>query len=430
MQKIFDRDTFLEETLNILEIDHFGGAWALPKSTFGNTVICVSVGSGSLNETSIENSEGIAHFLEHRLFWQNGKDVSDMFADLGIEINACTGLSSTEFTLIGNGDEELCSAIGLLFQIIFQPSWSLVGIEREKDIIGHELDLYKDDPGSIGYYAALRCTYGSKRIAREIAGTNSQLAKINLPKLKYWHEIFYNTSNAMVFISGNSDIDNLFSAVSESVNTFMRCQSASHYIWGKSSYQKYIPCDESNFNQIENLSIARPQVFLVFPLGISLLHSKPLLRTEIALELALDVLFGPSGLVYEKLYINGLISGNGIAYETQVESNYGFVVISGDTDFPNEFCDLVYDSIRDVLNNDLWKVDLDRARKKALGTLVRSYETSEGCVELLQFVESVGGRPSFYTHALINMTEDEVAEIISVCLNVTKKRGAVLMPRT
>ena len=135
-------------------------------------------------------------------------------------------------------------------------------------------------------------------------------------------------------------------------------------------------------------------------------------------------------MVYEKLYINGLISGNGITYETQVESNYGFVVISGDTDFPNQFCDLVYDSIRDVLNNDLWKVDLDRARKKALGTLVRSYETSEGCVELLQFVESVGGRPSFYTHALINMTEDEVAEIISVCLNVTKKRGAVLMPRT
>ena len=430
MQKFFDRDNFLEETLNILEIEDFGGAWALPKSTYGNTVICVSVASGSLNEPIVEDSGGIAHFLEHRLFWQNGKDVSDMFADLGVEINACTGLSSTEFTLIGSGDEELCSAIGLLFQTIFQPSWSMVGIEKEKDIIGHELDLYKDDPGWIGYYAALKSVYGSKRIAGEIAGTNSQLAKINLPKLKYWHELFYHPSNAMMFISGNSDIEKLFRVIGDSVNTFKRCQSSSMYKWGQSSYEKYIPSEQADFNQIENLSIARPQVFLVFPLGVSFLNSKSLLRTEIALELALDILFGPSGLVYEKLYTNGLISGNGIDYETQVDSNYGFVMVSGDTDFPNELCDLIYDSIRDLLNNDSWKIDLDRARKKALGTLVRSYESSEGCVDLLQFVESVGGRPSIYTHALINVTADEVAEIISVCLNGIKKRGAVLMPRT
>ena len=91
----FDYDYYLDETLNILDIQGFGGVWALPKRSHGNTVICISVASGSLYEPMFSGIDGIAHFLEHRLFWRNDKDVSEMFADLGIEINACTGFTTT-----------------------------------------------------------------------------------------------------------------------------------------------------------------------------------------------------------------------------------------------------------------------------------------------------------------------------------------------
>ena len=105
----FDYDYYLDETLNVLDIQGFGGVWALPKRSHGNTVICISVASGSLYEPMFSGIDGIAHFLEHRLFWRNDIDVSEMFADLGIEINAYTGFTTTDFVLSGIGNKELCA---------------------------------------------------------------------------------------------------------------------------------------------------------------------------------------------------------------------------------------------------------------------------------------------------------------------------------
>ena len=428
MRVWFDQDKYLGETLHMLEIEDFGGAWALPKAYLGNTVICVSVASGSLHEPVFHGVDGIAHFLEHRLFWRNDKDVSELFADLGVEINAYTGLTSTEFVLIGRGNRQLCTAIDLLLDLLFHPKWSLDGLERERDIVERELVLYEDDPEWIGYHAALNSAYGNKRIAGEVVGTTTQLAKIDIHKLKLWHELFYHPSNMMIYISGNSDIDKLFNVICERVSCFNQHVKPSQCSRGRFSYEKFNPIGDSEFKYIKNVPIVRPQVFLAFPFDVSLFEGRQLTRMEISLELALDILFGPSGAVYEKLYLEGLACGNSLDYETQIEDHYGFVIINVESDFPVEFCDQIYRSIREILVNDVWKTDLDRSRKKALGTLVRSYETSEGCVDLLQFVDGLGGRPSTYTKDLIDVTDEEVAEVISVFLQDERRRGALLSP--
>jgi predicted Zn-dependent peptidase len=428
MQISLDQDKYLDETLNVLEIEGLGGAWALPKSSFGNTVICISVASGSLSEPVYQGIDGIAHFLEHRIFWRNDKDVSELFADLGIEINAYTGLTTTDFVLVGSGDKQLCAAIDLLLDLLLAPTWSLTGLEREKDIVEHELGLYQDDPEWIGYHAALCSAYGKKRIAGEIAGDKTHLALIDLHKLMHWHELFYHPSNMMIFISGNSDIDRLFNLISEKVFSFNTDKILAQCSWKDVSYEKFCPNKNSEFKYIKNISITRPQVFLLFPLQPSLFQGGELVRMEVALELALDILLGPSGLVYEKLYLSGLIGGNSLDYETEIEKDFGFVTINVETDFPSEFCDQIYDSIGDILTGDLVKTDIERARKKALGSLVRSYETSEECVELLQFAEGLGVRPSAYTNALIDVTEEEVTEVVSIFLQSERRLGALLFP--
>ena len=428
MQILFDQDKYLNESLNILEIEGLGGAWALPKSSFGNTVICISVASGSLSEPVYQGIDGIAHFLEHRIFWRNDKDVSELFADLGIEINAYTGLTTTDFVLVGSGNVQLCAAIDLLLDLLLAPTWSLTGLEREKNIVEHELGLYQDDPEWIGYHAALCSAYGKKRIAGEIAGDKTHLALIDLHKLMQWHELFYHPSNMMIFISGNSDIDRLFNLISEKVFSFNRDKILAQCSWKNVSYEKICPNQNSEFKHIKNISIRRPQVFLLFPLEPSLFQGGELVRMEVALELALDILLGPSGIVYEKLYLSGLIGGNSLDYETEIEKDFGFVTINVETDLPGEFCDQIYHSIGDILTGDLVKTDIERARKKALGSLVRSYETSEECVELLKFAQGLGVRPSAYTNALIDVTEEDVIEVISIFLQGERKLGALLSP--
>ena len=423
----FDYDYYLDETLNVLDIQGFGGVWALPKRSHGNTVICISVASGSLYEPMFSGIDGIAHFLEHRLFWRNDIDVSEMFADLGIEINAYTGFTTTDFVLSGIGNKELCAALDLLLELLFYPAWNLTGIEREKDIIDHELGLYEDDPEWIGYHSSLYSAYGNTRIAGEIAGDSSQLSQIEIKEITDWHKMFYHPSNMMGFISGNSDINELFKVITDKVDGYSR-DMKSQCSWKGSLLTKISPIQRSEFKMVRHFTISQPQVFLIFPFDPLLFNNRELVRVEIALDLALDILFGPSGAICEKLYLGGLIGENTLEYEAQVTNEFGFVTINVETDFPNEFCNKLYSGIEDILSDPIFYADLERARRKALGSLVRSYEDSERCVEFLQFAEDLGVRPATYTRTLIDVTGEEVAEVITLFLQGKPRRGALLTP--
>ena len=99
------KDDKLHEALYYEELDNGLKVYLLPKYGFSKTYGLFSTHFGSVDTTftplgedeMITVPDGIAHFLEHKMFEMKEGDASDMFASLGASTNAFTSSSRTAY---------------------------------------------------------------------------------------------------------------------------------------------------------------------------------------------------------------------------------------------------------------------------------------------------------------------------------------------
>ena len=79
-------------------------------------------------------------------------------------------------------------------------------VEKERGIIGQEIRMYEDNPGSAIYYNLLEALYEKHQTRVNVAGTIESIAKIT-PELLYdCYYTFYNFSNMTLCVSGRADM--------------------------------------------------------------------------------------------------------------------------------------------------------------------------------------------------------------------------------
>ncbi|EFY09742.1 EF-P 5-aminopentanol modification-associated protein YfmH [Erysipelothrix rhusiopathiae] len=98
----------------------------------------------SLDGNVIEHKSGVAHFLEHKLFEDESKDILSQFAELGASGNAFTSYEQTMYYFGHNGDLE--APLRLLIQFVSKFSVSEESVEKEKGIIIEEIKMYDQMP--------------------------------------------------------------------------------------------------------------------------------------------------------------------------------------------------------------------------------------------------------------------------------------------
>ena len=150
----------LQESLFYEEMDNGLKVYLLPKLGFSKTYGLFSTKFGAIDTTFIPLNEneminvpdGIAHFLEHKMFEMQDGDASDKFAALGASTNAFTSSSRTAYLFNTTSHELECTELLLDFvQDIYLTDET---VEKEKGIINQEIGMYDDDPD-------WRCYFGS-----------------------------------------------------------------------------------------------------------------------------------------------------------------------------------------------------------------------------------------------------------------------------
>ena len=117
--------------------------WMMPKKEAKQTVAQLSIASGVMHQLGGQYGVGIAHMVEHLLFEKPEGDIAQRFAEMGGDINARTGLESTEYVLTcAEGVERY---IKLLFELVFDGRWTKSSLEGEREIIASEIGLFRDD---------------------------------------------------------------------------------------------------------------------------------------------------------------------------------------------------------------------------------------------------------------------------------------------
>ena len=102
-----------------------------------------------------------------------------------------------------------------------------------------------------------------------------------------------------------------------------------------------------------------------------------MLKNELTINIIFDLLFGKSSENYHELYSAGLIDDT-FSYDYSQEQGFGFAMIGGDTNEPDQLADTLKKMLLSAKQSDIFTLEgLERTKKKKIGTFLRAINSPE-----------------------------------------------------
>lgn len=370
VNKMLNEELYYEKLENGLDV------YFMPKKGFTKkyAVLATNYGSNELEFVPIgENkkirvNEGIAHFLEHKMFEQpDGGNAFDKFSKWGASANAFTNFTMTAYLF--SGTENFYESLTHLIDYVQTPYFTDENVDKEKGIIEQEIKMYNDDPDWNVYFNCLKALYVNYPVRVDIAGTVDSIYKITKEELYKCYNTFYNPGNMALFIVGDLDENEVIDVV----------KKANNYDVDKLSQniEKFYPDEPKNVNQKEIVAkfpISMPMFNIAFKDDKVKIKGNELLKKEIATEILIDMIFKRGSMLYEDLYMKGLINENfGAGFSSQVD--YAFTIIGGDSKDPKKVQQYILDYIQKYKKEGLSKVEFNRIKKKKIGNFLKYFDS-------------------------------------------------------
>ncbi|MCA1040842.1 insulinase family protein [Bacillus infantis] len=372
---VFDQ---LKEKLYYEKMANGLDVYILPKQGFNKTYATFTTKYGSVDnhfvplgkEEFVKVPDGIAHFLEHKLFEKEDGDVFQQFSKQGASANAFTSFTRTAYLFSSTSEVE--RNLETLIDFVQDPYFTEKTVEKEKGIIGQEITMYDDNPDWRLYFGLIQNMYQNHPVKIDIAGTVESISHITKDLLYECYNTFYHPSNMLLFVTGPVDPEAIMGQIRSN-------QEKKEY--------KDQPAIERRFEQ-EMTGVAEKKQVLKMNvqsskclLGVKALNVKQegteMLKNELTLNVMLDILFGKSSKNYETLYREGLIDET-FSYDYTQEQGFGFAMLGGDTSDPDQLAGTLRSMLLEAKTGDVFSQEaLDRTKKKKIGAFLRSVNSPE-----------------------------------------------------
>lgn len=367
---ILNEEMYYEKLENGLDV------YFMPKKGFTKkyAVLATNYGSNELEFVPIgENekisvNEGIAHFLEHKMFEQpDGGNAFDKFSKWGASANAFTNFTMTAYLF--SCTENFYESLEHLIDYVQTPYFTDENVEKEKGIIEQEIKMYNDDPDWNVYFNCLKALYVNYPVRVDIAGTVDSIYKITKEELYKCYNTFYNPGNMALFVVGDLEVDKVMDVVKKSNNYDV--DKLSHKI------EKFYPNEPKEVNEKEVVAkfpISMPMFNIAFKDDNVGIRGNELLKKEIATEILIDIIFKKGSRLYEDLYMSGLINENfGAGFSSQID--YAFTIIGGDSNNPREVKNKILEYVEKYKKEGLDKKEFERIKKKKIGNFLKYFDS-------------------------------------------------------
>ena len=318
---------------------------------------------------------GIAHYLEHKLFDMPQGDVSREFAARGASVNAFTSYDMTAYYFSCTDRFEECLA--LLLEFVSTPYFTEETVQREMPIIGQEIAMSLDEPGSRVFENLMPALYERHPIRTPVLGTQEEIEKITPELLQLCHRAFYNPANMLLCVVGDVDADEV-AAIARRV-----LGDEAHPMADKDDF----PQEEMRHQQplVEaQMPIAMP----IFSMAIKATcpeKGEPAIRREIIGDLAAEALFGESSALYLQLYRQGLIDSSfGGGFDTV--DGCAMLACGGDSDDPVAVRDAILARGQEIARQGIDQADFLRMKRSAMGRRIRDLDSFDAtCFRLCAY---------------------------------------------
>ncbi|MCT4605352.1 MAG: insulinase family protein [Marinisporobacter sp.] len=312
--------------------------------------------------------DGIAHFLEHKLFEEEEGSIFEKFSELGSNVNAYTNFTSTCYLF--SSTDRFYENLEVLMNFVQSPYFTDENVEKEKGIIGQEIKMYEDNPNWRVFFNGLKAMYHHHPVKVDIAGTVESISKITKEDLYKCYNTFYDPSNMIVFIVGDVDGEKVFSIIEKLQKKEEKVEAEIKRIYPKEP-------DTIVQNIIEErLDVSIPLFNIAFKDIENNLSPNELLKKNIGTKILLDMLFGESSDLYKNLYEEGLINDT-FENEYTGKEDYAYSMLGGESKNPKKVLDKVFAYIEKLKKTGLNKEDFERIKKKHMGQHLSYYNSVE-----------------------------------------------------
>ena len=337
--------------------------------TFSTNLGSISTKIQNINGDILELPKGIAHFLEHKLFEQNGKDVSSLFAENQARVNAFTQNNRTSY--IFSCTANLKKNIELLLDFVQNPLFTEEGIEKEKGIINQEIKMYQDDPGTVTYMNLLRNLYENHPVKYDILGTEESIKAIDVDILNKTHQAFYSPENMILFITGDFDPHNLMNFIiknQKEVSFTSNCKPLSEF----QNINQNIYKNETAIN----LEITIPNYLMGIKLLPTDFNAENMMKKELIMAILIDLLLGNSSANHKHLLEDELINDS-FGIDITFEETYGYFLVGSETYYPDKLNATLIDIFQSLNTFEIKKTDFIRTKRQIIGGFIQALNSLE-----------------------------------------------------
>ena len=391
------------------------------------TYAVMGVKYGSVNNSFRVNGkaltvpDGIAHFLEHKLFTnEDGSDSFERFSILGADANAYTAFNKTAYLFSCTDDYK--EPLVELISFVTHPYFTTESIASEIGIISEEIKMYDDSPSDRCFYGMLEGMYEHHSIRRNICGSPKSISQITPELLYNCYDAFYNLSNMVLIVCGDVD-----------PNEVLRIADAQ------------LPASKRDFSTVstDENKLEQPQAFMPYT-ELSMQVSKPIFnigfkdtdipenpikrqKKDAAMAILDEMIFSRAGTLYNYLYDNDIISPN-MSYGYSINESAAYNSVAGEADDPKMVLDEIMSYIEKLQKDGLSYEDFLRGKRVMYAEFVKSFDSTDNIANNLLAFFCEGAELLSYSDIIESVSFDDVCELFKNCFAADKITLSVVKP--
>ena len=362
----------VKETLYQAKLENGLTVSLLPKNDFNEVygVVTVYVGSVDIEFTARDSKKktypkGIAHFLEHKLFErENSEDIMAAFTKLGADSNAFTSFTNTSYLF--STSDNVAECLDLLDELVTSFNITEESVEREKDIIQQEREMYQDDPDSCLFFKTLANLYPETPLASDIVGTEDSIEDITLEDLRDNFDEFYTPVNSQIFLVGNFDLE------------LMQNYFSQKDVGGCIVQNPKEPIALNPVKKVESIrmDVASPKLAIGVRTNSDMGH-QDCYRYSVLLRALFTMMFGWTSKRFQSLYETGKLDSS-LSLEVEINRRFNFLMLTMDTKEPVAISHQFRKAIQNfATDSDVSEEHLDLIKSEIYGEFIHSMNSLE-----------------------------------------------------
>ena len=362
----------VKETLYQAKLENGLTVTLLPKNDFNEVYGVVTVQVGSVdteftarNGKKEEYPSGIAHFLEHKLFErENAEDIMAAFTELGAESNAFTSFTNTSYLF--STFDNVAECLDLLDELVTSFNITEESVEREKDIIQQEREMYQDEPDSCLFFKTLANLYPETPLASDIVGTEDSIEDISLEDLRDNFDEFYTPVNSQIFLVGNFDLELI-------QNYFLQKDVGGCIVQNPKE-----PIALHPVKKVESIrmDVASPKLAIGVRTN-SDMSRQDCYRYSVLLRALFTMMFGWTSKRFQSLYETGKLDAS-LALEVEINRRFNFLMLTMDTKEPVAISHQFRKAIQNfATDSDVSEEHLDLIKSEIYGEFIHNMNSLE-----------------------------------------------------